>query len=210
MGKYLSQCVAASPTEVASGLLLCGLALHIVAPAQRYVPEPLAFLTDALWAAAPPSAATPTMAPSPAQPNSTSQCMGSRNSSQHESSSCGGAGALKGGRSNKAGGSSSSSGGSGSGGPCRTSGLSIPRVAPGTLHPAAQGQLLAARAPAQLPLVDWLQQVQQLPRVPGATHGAEAAGHDDSTKLGLLRAVLQVGLGQGWGREQLRVQFMVV
>jgi len=48
--KYLSQCIASNAGEVACGLLLAGLALHMVSPAQRYAPEPLAFLTDALWA----------------------------------------------------------------------------------------------------------------------------------------------------------------
>lgn len=47
-GKYLDQCPVSTPHDAAVGLILCGLAQHMAAPAQRHVPEALTFLRDCL------------------------------------------------------------------------------------------------------------------------------------------------------------------
>lgn len=49
-GKYLSQCVVGCPYDAAIGLCMCGLMVHMAAPAQRTTPEVLVFLRDCLAA----------------------------------------------------------------------------------------------------------------------------------------------------------------
>eukprot|EP00983_Pelagomonas_calceolata_P130499 1161689-Pelagomonas_calceolata.AAC.3 len=141
--KYLSQCVAETVEEVACGLLLVGLALHTVSPAQRYSPEPLVFLTDALWSFVGRSSAA---APAP-----TTLLSPAANSSGRDKDS----GSTKG--SKGKGVSSSNSGASTAGGLEREGGLSLPRVAPGVLAPSAQGASLVNVQPEETQLLAWLE-----------------------------------------------------
>ena len=57
IGRALSQCVAADVGEAVRGLALASLALHMAAPAKRYMPEPPAFLADLIVSFVPPSSA---------------------------------------------------------------------------------------------------------------------------------------------------------
>ncbi|KAF5835653.1 nucleolar protein 14 [Dunaliella salina] len=122
--KYLSQCVAETVEEVACGLLLVGLALHIISPAQRYSPEPLVFLTDALWSFVGQS--------STAAPASTTTTSSAANGIRKDK----GNGNPKGAKSKGIRNSSSGGASTGVGSLEREGGLSVPRVTPGVLAPS--------------------------------------------------------------------------
>lgn len=46
LGKWLMQCPVPGPYEAALGLAVCGVALHMAAPAQRFMPEVQVYLTN--------------------------------------------------------------------------------------------------------------------------------------------------------------------
>jgi len=155
--------------EVACGLLLVGLALHMASPAARYAPEPLTFLTDALWSAVGACAAQP--------PASTT----SRKSKG-------------GGKADKGGGDAPGAVAAALG---REGGQSIPRVAPGVLAPHASGASLAALEPEGTQLLAWLERANSgaAASSSGRGAGAGAAGRreqGDEVKLGALGTVLKV------------------
>lgn len=175
--KYLSQCVAGTANEAACGLLLVGLALHMVSPAQRYAPEPLTFLTDALWSFLDPAATH-----NPVSAKAKRKAEGSSSSSKKQDSSA-----------KSAAGTAVKRG---------ADGLSVPRVVPGALTPSTQGPALAAVAVQELQLLPWLERVSSHVGSSSNSSSSSSAskkegkggrhGEEDGFKLGMLSTMLKV------------------
>lgn len=188
--KYLSQCVAGSTAEAACGLMLAGLALHITSPAQRYAPEPLAFLTDGLWSFLEPGTVSAPLTAKGAK-----------------------AGVLA-----KQKGSSADAAAPGNSSTGREDGLSMPRVLCGALAPEARGAALAAVQPQELQLLPWLERVNShagssssdssrdgQKRAGKRRDGVERGGkgEEDGFKLGMMSTMLKV-CWEGWHAEAVK------